>query len=296
MSLNLHLLRLFVTVARLGSFSRAAVALHISQPAVSRGVREFEDQVGSRLLERGPDGAVPTEAGKILLAHAVTLFAAERAAEEDLAALRGMARGTLTVGASTTISTWFLPGLLAEYHRNYPAIKLHLQTANTAQVVERLLVRELDIALVEGPVDYPGIQIQPWRQDRLVWIAAASHPLATMPVPLTVASLADELMIVREQGSGTRDVGWAALADHGVFPCNVLEIGGTEAIKQAVAAGMGIALVSEATVKTQLPQGALVILDVQDFNVSRTLTRLSLPGRQSSAAAAKFEKLLDRVD
>ena len=296
MSLNLHLLRLFVTVARLGSFSRAAEALHISQPAVSRGVREFEDQVGSRLLERGPDGAVPTEAGKILLSHAAILFAAERAAEEDLSALRGMARGTLSIGASTTISTWFLPALLAEYHHSYPAIKLNMQTANTAQVVERLLLRELDIALVEGPVDHPGILVQPWRQDRLVWIAASTHPLATIPVPLTVASLADELMIVREQGSGTRDVGWTALAEHGVFPCNVLEIGGTEAIKQAVAAGMGIALVSESAVRAQLPQGDLVILDIQDFSVSRTLTRLSLLGRQPSAAAAKFEKLLERVD
>src|SRR5579864_6990628 len=98
MSLNLHLLRLFTHVAQSSSFSAAADRLHISQPAVSKGVREFEAQVGSRLLERGPGGVVPTEAGEMLLRHAAMLFAAERAAEEDLAALRGLTKGSLTVG------------------------------------------------------------------------------------------------------------------------------------------------------------------------------------------------------
>src|SRR4051812_9190192 len=99
MSLNLHLLRLFAAVAKHGSFSRAAEALHISQPAVSKGVREFEAQVGGRLLERGPSGVTLTEAGQALMRHAAMLFGAERAAEKELAALRGLTRGSLSVGA-----------------------------------------------------------------------------------------------------------------------------------------------------------------------------------------------------
>jgi DNA-binding transcriptional LysR family regulator len=295
MSLNLHLLRLFVCVARHGSFSRAAESLNISQPAVSRGVREFELQVGSRLLERGREGTVPTEAGKILLRHAVSLFSAETAAEEDLAALRGLTRGSLRIGASTTISTWFLPALLAGYHRSHPEIKIQLKSGNTAEIAELLLARELDLALAEGPIKHPGIVVQPWIEDKMVWIAAPTHRLARMSPPLRTAHLANELMIVREPGSGTRDVGRAILELHGLQEKDVLEVGGTEAIKQVVAAGMGIALVSEATVRDQLPLGALMILQIQDFAASRMLTRLSLPDRIPSAAAAAFSSLLDQA-
>ena len=105
MSLNLHLLRLFTTVVRTGSFSRAADALHISQPAISKGVRDFELQVGCRLLDRTPKGVRPTREGKALVRHAETLFAAERAAEDELLSLRNLDSGSLRIGASTTIAT-----------------------------------------------------------------------------------------------------------------------------------------------------------------------------------------------
>lgn len=292
MALNLHLLRLFAAVARHGGFSRAAEALHISQPAVSKGVREFEAQVGGRLLERGPGGVTPTEAGQVLLRHATALFAAERAAEEDLAALRGLTRGGLSVGASTTIGTYLLPPLLGAFHRAHPGVELRLRNANTAGVAELLLARELDVALVEGPVEHPGLLVRPWREDRMVVIAAPGHRLAgTRP---DAGRLADEVVIVREPGSGTRDVVWAALTAHGVRPRATLEVGSTETVKQVVAAGLGVAVVSAAAAVDQLALGTLVALDVRGFAVGRTLTRLSLPDRRPSAAAAAFEALLDR--
>ena len=292
MPLNLHLLRLFAAVARHNSFSRAAEALHISQPAVSKGVREFELQVGERLLERGPAGVVPTGAGQMLLRHATLLFAAERAAEEDLAALRGLARGSLSIGASTTIGTYLLPPLLGRFHQAHPGVVLRLRNANTAAVAELLLARELDVALVEGPVDHPGLLIRPWRQDRLILIAAPGHALAQAPATGPEA-LAGETFILREPGSGTRDVAWAALNAHGLHPSATLEVGSTETIKQVVAAGLGVALVSAATAVDQLRLGTLVEVPVPGFQVSRTLTRLSLPDRQPSAAAAAFDALLD---
>lgn len=292
MPLNLHLLRLFATVAHHHSFSRAADALHISQPAVSKGVREFELQVGGRLLERGPAGVVPTEAGHILLRHATTLFAAERAAEEDLAALRGLARGSLSIGASTTIGTYLLPPLLGRFHLAHPGVELRLRNANTAGIADLLLARELDVALVEGPVDHPGLLVRPWRQDRLILIAAPTHALALAPATGPHV-LAAETFILREPGSGTRDVARAALDAHGLHPRATLEVGSTETIKQVVAAGLGVALVSAATAVDQLRLGTLVAVPVPGFQVSRTLTRLSLPDRQPSAAAAAFDTLLD---
>jgi DNA-binding transcriptional LysR family regulator len=293
MALNLHLLRLFAAVAAEGSFSRAAEVLHVSQPAVSRGVREFEAQLGTRLLERGAGGVSLTAEGAALMRHAGALFAAERAAEEDVAAWRGLARGSLTVGASTTIATWFLPPLLAAFQAAHPAIELRLRIANTAAIAEALLARELEVALVEGPVDQPGIQGQPWREDRMVLIAGAPHPLARAGGVLDPASLAPERIILRERGSGTRDVADAALAALGVSPAATLEVGSTEMIVQVVAAGLGVAIVSLAAARDQMALGRLVALRVRGLAVSRQLTRLSLPGRQPSAAAVAFGRLLD---
>src|SRR5262249_27348128 len=136
MSLNLHLLRLFAAVARTGSFSRAAEVLHISQPAISKGVRDFELQVGCRLLDRTPKGVRPTAEGRALAHHAEALFAAERAAEDELQALRGLDSGSLRIGASTTIATYMIPAYLGIFHRAYPGIDLHLVSANTSDIVD----------------------------------------------------------------------------------------------------------------------------------------------------------------
>jgi DNA-binding transcriptional LysR family regulator len=293
MALNLHLLRLFATVARLGSFSRAAEALHISQPAVSKGVREFEAQVGSPLLERGPGGIRLTPAGEVLATHAQALFAAERAAEEDLAALRGLERGILSIGASTTIATYLLPPVLGPFHRAHPAIELRLSSGNTHEIVDRLLARELDVALVEGPVHANGIAVRSWRADELVLIAPPSHRFAQSPDPVSPALLQDEILAVREPGSGTGEVVAAALNAAGIVPRRMIEIGSTEAIKQLVAAGLGVALVSATAAADQIALGRLRRVKLAGMSVQRMLTRLSLVGRQPSAAAAKFEAMLD---
>ncbi|MDB5360778.1 MAG: LysR family transcriptional regulator [Rhodospirillales bacterium] len=295
MALNLHLFRLFAAVARHGSFSRAADALHLSQPSVSKGVRDFEAQVGSRLLERrGAGGVTLTEAGGLLMRHAAALFAAERAAEEELAALRGLARGTLAVGASTTVATYHLPPILGAFHKRYPEVELRLTSANTREIAELLSARELDIALVEGPVDEPGIEARPWREEEMVLIAAPDHRLARATAPVSTDALAEEIVIVREPGSGTRDVALAALEAHRIVPRSILEVGSTEAIKQIVAGGLGIAIVSAAAAADQIALGKLTVLRAQGFAVRRTLTRLHLPARQPSAPAAAFDALLDR--
>ena len=295
MSLNLHLLRLFAAVARHRSFSRAAEALHLSQPAVSKGVRDFEAQIGSRLLERGGQGGVTlTEAGGLLMRHAAALFTAERAAEEELAALRGLQRGSISVGASTTIATYQLPPFLGAFHKRYPGVELRLTSRITRTIAELLSARELDIALVEGPVDDPGIEVRPWREEEMVLISGPDHRLARATVPITMEAVADEIVLIREPGSGTRDVVLAALDAHRIVPRSILEVGNTETIKQIVAGGLGIAIVSAAAAADQVALNKLVILKPRDFAVRRMLTRLRLPARQPSAPAAAFDALLDR--
>jgi DNA-binding transcriptional LysR family regulator len=292
MTLNLHLLRLFAAVADRQGFSRAAQSLHVSQPAVSKGVRQLEAQVGARLLERTPGGVSLTEAGAMLADHARAIFAVERAAEEELAALRGLARGSLHVGASTTIATYLLPPVLSAFYARHPDVTLRVTSANTRAIAELLVARELDVALVEGPVQDPRIREHAWRKDELIVIAAPTHAWATRRSAITVRMMARELLIVREPGSGTRDVAMAALAEHGVTPERTLQVDSTEAIKQTVAAGLGIAVVSRAATGDQLALGRLKKLTVRGLRLERRLTRLTLPGRRDSAAAARFTELI----
>ena len=319
MAFNLHLLRLFATVANQGSFSRAAETLHISQPAVSKGVRELEQQIGQPLLERGPGavGVSPTPAGAVLLEHARALFAVERAAEDDLVSLRGLGRGRLEVGASTTIATWKLPPILGAFHTAHPAIALRLVIGNTRYVADAFRARELDIALVEGPVEAGPLVVETWTEDELVCVCAprAAPPAAgrgapqapghdtlpaagqdTLPAAGRDAlrrALAGMILVAREPGSGTRDAALEALRSAGIGWASLLEIGSTEAIREVVAGGIGFAVLGRATVADAVALGRLAILDVFDRPARRTLSRLRLPGRRPSAAAAAFDRLLD---
>jgi len=189
MSLNLHLLRLFATVVQTGSFSRAADILSISQPAISKGVRDFELQVGCRLLDRTRKGVRPTREGQALARHAETLFAAERAAEDELRSLRSLDSGSLRVGASTTIATYMIPEYLGIFHRTYPGIDLHIVTANTRDIADLMARHEIEIALVEGPVEDDGLVSEPWRTDVMSLIVGPLHRFANACTKLIDVSI-----------------------------------------------------------------------------------------------------------
>ena len=294
MTLNLHHLRVFAAVAQERSFSRAAVALRLSQPAVSKTVQELERQTQLSLFDRSGRTPQLTEAGNALFARARELFGIERIAEEELGALRGLERGVLRVGASTTVATYFLPQLLARFHQQHPGVTLRVVSANTRAIARRLLEGRLDIALVEGPVLHERISVIPWREDELVVIAPASHPLVHKR-RVRAADLIDEPFILREPGSGTRVVAEAALAEHGIHPGTTVQLGSTEAIKQAVAAGLGLAVVSRAAAADQLALGYIAVVPLRSAAFRRALTELRLKGRSPSAAAAAFRTAMSTV-
>ncbi len=293
MSLNLHLLRMFAAVVQTGSFSRAAEALNISQPAISKGVRDFELQVGCRLLNRSPKGVVPTTEGLALSRHAETLFAAERAAEEELSALRGLHNGSLRIGASTTIATYMIARYLGTFHRAHPGVDLHLVSANTRDIAEQMSAQDIDIGLVEGPIEERNIVAEPWRTDVMKLIVAPDHAFAAAKEAIDPKRLDDEVLILREPGSGSREVVTQALTAHSIEPLRTLEIGSTAAIKQVVAAGLGVSIVSAVSVKDQVQLGHLKIAAMQGVQIERTLWRLKVPGRIAMPAARAFEKMLD---
>jgi DNA-binding transcriptional LysR family regulator len=291
MALNLHHLRVFAAVAEQRGFSRAAAALHISQPAVSKAVRQLERRIGVPLLERAGRASRLTAAGEQLAARARELFAVETAAEEELRALRGLEAGSLRVGASTTVATYLLPPILARFHDVHPAIALRVVSANTRAITRALLERRLDIALVEGPVEHPRVRARRWRSDELVLIAPPDHQLVSRR-SVDVRELAAERFVVREPGSGTREVAERALAKSGVRPAVGLQLGSTEAVKQAVAAGLGLAIVSRYAAEDQLALGSVALVRLRGVELERTLSELRLEGRKPSAPAAAFARFM----
>lgn len=301
MTMNLHLLRLFVAVAEAGSFSRAAEKLHLSQPAVSKGLRELEHQLDLVLIERssgatrgagGARGLRLSEAGTALLAHARGIFALERAALDDVRARVGVQRGTLTVGASTTVASYWLPPYIAAFCQAYPAVLPRVMVGNTQWVCEQLLDCNVDLALVEGQVEDEQIEVSNWKSDPLAIVAAMDSALPRRSV--SAAMLARQNWILREPGSGTRQATEALCAANGIDARPWMEMASNEAIARTVAAGVGISLLPRVVVADMLALGSLRELRLSGAALSRPLYRLGLKARPLVPAARKMVELLER--
>lgn len=295
MTLNLHHLRVFAVVGKLGGIGVAARAIGVSQPAVSRSIRELEAELGLRIIERGTTGIVLTAAGRELYEHAQAVIAAERAAEEAMLAVRGLSRGTLHVGASTTIATYLLPPLIGAFTRAHPGIELRLSAVHTRVLVPLVRHHQVDVALAEAPVTDPRIVVRRWITDEMVVIASPAHPLAQRARDghaIAPSALDEELLILREPESGTRDLVLRALSAANIAPARTMAVDGTEVIKQLVAEGVGIAVVSRDAVADQVSLGRLVTLRVDGLTIVRPFNRLMLLRKRPSAAARAFLEML----
>jgi len=289
--MNLHHLRLFTAVVNHGGFTKAAESLNLSQPAISKSLNELERQLNLTLLDRSGRAIRLTDAGQALYARARELFGVEWVAEQELREIRGLKRGVLRIGASTTIATYRLPPYLGRFHLRHAGIRIRATSANTRTVLRMLLESRVDVALVEGPLSHPQVEVHPWVDDELVVIAHPGHQLLSRN-DVDVPMLVREQFIVREPGSGTRDVSARALALHGARLTNTMRVGGTEAIKQAVAAGLGLAIVSLAAAADQIALGKIAVLPVNGLVIRRTLAQIKLRGRVPTAAARELELLL----
>jgi len=281
-------LRVFAAVASAGSLTAGAKRLSVSQPAVSKQLSELEAAVGMSLFDRGSRGVRLTDAGVLLRGHTDKIFAAEAAAEADLAALAGLSRGNLRVGASTTIGSYLMPMLFGAFRRLHPGVGLELEIANTEAIQRALLSGALDLAMTEGFVGAGALDVAVVHRDALVLIVAPDHAWASAGRRVSLAQLRDAPFIARERGSGTRDVIEAALADHGVAVEPVMTLGSTEAVKSAVVAGLGVAMVSRLTVELELSTGRLVQVETAGLSVRRALHLLTHEHRTPSAASAAF--------
>ncbi len=301
--MNLHLLRIFCAVAEQRSFSRAAGSLRVSQPAVSKAVRELEHQLDLPLIERGAGGARGaagvrlTESGQALLDHARGIFALERAAAEEVRARVGLQRGRLIVGASTTVAGYWLPPYAAQFARQHPTIELQIRVGNTQTIGQALIGCEIDLALVEGVVDDPRIVATHWRDDELQIIAHPRAPLARRRQP-TLVELNAQVWLLREPGSGTREVTDRMMRTHRIKPERTVEFGSNEGIARAVAADLGIAMLPARVGRELIRIGevrALAPPHSAGAALLRPLYLLQLKQRPAAPLVRRFCELLERT-
>lgn len=289
--MNINHLAIFHAVAEESSMSRGAERLFISQPAVSKQIKELEASLGVTLFDRLPRGLRLTEAGEVLAGHARRLFAVEADAERAIAELKGLVQGRLTVGASLTIGDYLLPQVLGEYRRKHPGIELHLEIANTQVIQQKLRDHALDVGLTEGFAEDGDLDAEVFGEDELVAVVPPGHALlGEEEVP--AARFCAEPFLMREPGSGTRDVVERALARRGIAVQPAMLLGSTEAIKRGVASGLGVAIVSNLALELEFRAGLLRPLPLSDLTITRPLHLVRLRGKSAGAAVQAFLSLL----
>jgi DNA-binding transcriptional LysR family regulator len=288
-----HLLA-FYEVARAGSVSAGAEQLRVSQPAVTREIKELEERLGTMLFDRLPRGVALTQAGNALQAYAQRIFALSNAAELELKELAGLSAGHLSIGASATVGVYLVPETIAIFNSRFPKVSVELTVANTEQVEEGLQAHKFSLGFVEGPYDEAIFEAKEIGADEIVAVAAVGHPLLRRKI--FARDLASMRVIMREPGSGTRAIVEEAYAAQGLTIEPLMSVSNTEAIKRMLLSQQSIAYVSSLSVKDEIRRGELVALSVKDLHIKRALHMLWLKGRSfSPSTQAFFELSLQRT-
>ena len=292
--MNFSQLKTFVTVVEAGSFSDAARLLGISQPAVTMQVQSLETDVGATLLDRRYRKVDLTEAGRALLPHARRILIQLESAKEDIVALSGIITGRLTIAASTTPGVYVVPRLLGSFLAAYPEVGVRILVHDTAEVVAMVEANEAQIGVTGGTVRGARVNYQESGSDELVLICPKGHALAGKR-NVALADLANETWIMRESGSGTRQVAEKILTEHGLDVGELrvaVELGTGEAIVSAVEGGLGVSMLSRHVAEKAIALGSVAQIDAEGLPVSRPLY-LVMPKGTPTRAAVAFNEYLD---
>jgi DNA-binding transcriptional LysR family regulator len=257
-------LQVFHTVARQLSFTKAAESLHMTQPAVTFQVRQLEEYFNTRLFDRTHNRISLTDAGMRVYEFADRIFELYAEMENAVRDMTGEISGVLIMGASTTIAEYMLPALLGDFKNKYPDVNVHLKVSNSDGIVSMVENNDIDLGVVEAPVLNKNLVVELCRKDRLVAIVPPQHPLADRG-KIQLKELLESPYIEREEGSGTREVIQEYLTGLGMNVNELhvsMELGSPEAVKGAVEAGMGVAIVSEVSTHKELQLGTLVALEL----------------------------------
>ncbi|WP_367752979.1 LysR family transcriptional regulator [Flavobacterium sp. WC2430] len=274
-------LKVFYTVANRLSFTKAAMELFITQPAVSKHIQELEEQYQIKLFDRNGNKVSLTLAGQTLLSHTNKILEIYRDVDFDMSSLINQQRGLLRIGASTTISQYIIPPLLARFHQKLKDVKVNLRNGNTEQIENALLNKEIEIGIVEGQSKNKLIKYTPYLKDELVLVCNLNNLLVSK-TEITKEDLLNMRFLMREQGSGTLEVIEYALKPLDINLSQLLiemELGSTESIKSYLMNSDCVAFISIHAIEKELKNQELVILDIKNLTIERFFYIISLQGK-----------------
>ncbi len=289
-NITLRQLQIFEAVARHGAISRAATALHLTQPAVSMQVKQLEDQIGLKLIEFIGKRLHLTEAGRELRGHAECIAMKMTELNRAMEQFHGLERGVLRLAVVST-ANYFLSPVIAAFTQKYPGVRISLAVDNRERVLASLTDNQADLAITGQPPEGGDIAGEAFMDNPLVVVASPGHKLASRP-HLPLSALSGETLVLREVGSGTRATVERFLAAHKIAWQPGCELSSNEAVKQAVQAGLGLGVVPRQTIDLELETGRLKILPVDQFPLLRRWFLLHRTDKHSSSAAEAFRAAL----
>jgi DNA-binding transcriptional LysR family regulator len=296
--LDLRQVEIFYYVARLGSFSKAAEALLLTQPTISGHIKALEDSISLVLFDRLGRGISLTRAGEVLYGYAKRLLATKTAALQALQELQGGVQGELVVGGSSIPGQYILPTVLGDFKRHYPGIIVLLRITDTMETLERIVHGDVELGLVGAHVPHPQVVYQPFVDDELVVAVPPGHPWAVQR-QVALQALLTEPFIHRERGSGSRLVIEQTLKQHGLEPTSLhvtAEMGSTEAIKQGIKAGVGIAIISRLALADELRARTLYAVTLDEVVFRRSFYIIRHKVRTMSPLAQTFARFLGELN
>ncbi len=268
MRITLRQLQIFREVAQCGRVTGAAETLHISQPAASMALSELEKHLGPLFDRHQGAGLSLNDAGRALMHKACEVIDRAQEIERQFALDKSYEEGALLINASSTVGNNILPGLLAQFQKENLGIRAELVIENTRNIERRILDFEIDMAVIEGTCLHPDIESTTWCEDELVIICQPSHPLANRQ-NVSIKDLSDEKWVLRESGSGTRELFDEVIASRIGVPSVAMTLNRAEAVKQAVSDGLGIGCMSRVAARRAIKQGGLSTIDIAGLNMKR---------------------------
>jgi len=296
--MDIHRLEVFCKVVELQSFTKAAVAVYLTQPTVSEHVRALEAMLGEKLVDRLGREVLPTPAGKILYQYGRKMIQLRDEAVQALHKYQGNLSGHLAIGASTIPGTYILPAFIGSFKANHPSIQITVEISSSAEIVERVLRSDLELGLVGAKWQDRRIVLEEMFSDELMLAAFPEHAWAGEKT-VELKDLAGQAFVLREKGSGTRMVMSNVLQEHGFDLSElyvVAEMGSTEAVRQAIKARIGVSILSYHAIAEDLQRGALVAIPIKGVRIFRSFYLIQRKNRQPSPLGTAFlSHLRDRA-
>lgn len=291
--ITIRSLEIFAKVADVGSMTAASEALYIAQPTVSQAISELESHYGTKLFDRLAKKLYITESGKKLLDYARHIIALQR--EMELAMTDPEKSGILKVGASVTIGTELLPRLVKSYQENHRELRIHGVIRNTSDIESLILSNEIDFALVEGAVNSKSIVSEPFTDDELALVCGKNHPLYGLE-SVQLEELLRHDFVVREHGSGTRELFESTMLSKNAVWNMIWECSGSDGIKAAAACGIGIGVLSNRLIEKELSNGDLSILNVPGLELKRKFSIIYHKNKYITDRMKEFFRIVKRKD